>query len=97
MFDTLNSHFVNIHLLVCFIRPISSTHQLRFLVDDANNFWPKFSQSKYTFSMTSDTGFAEKIGTGVNATDEDSGKFGQIRYSLDQSSFPEPYFEVDTF
>ena len=47
--------------------------------------------------MMSDTGFAEKIGTGVNATDEDSGKFGQIRYSLDQSSFPEPYFEVDTF
>ena len=63
-----------------------------------NIFRPVFWQKRYEITIKEDERVPKLLLT-VNATDDDTGKNGQIRYSFDPSGFPfdiEKYIEMDT-
>lgn len=64
------------------------------LAVDANDNTPVFSPTSYTFYVSYYAAAGTIVGS-VTATDADTGKYGKITYTLDQSSLFVEHFSID--
>eukprot|EP00794_Sanderia_malayensis_P007199 gene7199-8005_t len=65
--------------------PLSSSFEYRIAVKDVNEYSPQFTKNRFEFNIRANATIGTIIGQ-VTATDQDGGAWGQIRYSLVDSS-----------
>ncbi|XP_045205402.2 protocadherin Fat 3-like [Mercenaria mercenaria] len=74
---------------------LSDTATLSITINNLNDNAPAFSYSSYVWFVSEVDPVGTTVGT-VNVTDGDIGTYGDLAYSLDQSSLTTEYFEIDT-
>nr|VZI26648.1 unnamed protein product [Spirometra erinaceieuropaei] len=62
------------------VERLSSTAEVRIIIDDVNDCPPEFDSSSYNFEVEENVELAE-VGR-VTATDADTGDFGRVRYRI---------------
>ncbi|ELU00169.1 hypothetical protein CAPTEDRAFT_100575, partial [Capitella teleta] len=76
--------------------PFIATASMTLTVQDINDEWPRFSQMVYSFEVPENQDPNTQVGV-VNATDDDSYPYDQVRYSIVPGAAYADRFEVDTF
>lgn len=66
-------------------RGMKSNAKVYIYIEDVNDNTPIFVLSKYVFGKVAEGKYPGQVVEQVNATDADSGKFGEVIYSLKQS------------
>ncbi|XP_053376788.1 cadherin-23-like [Mercenaria mercenaria] len=74
---------------------LTDTATLYIYISDSNDNTPVFSPASYSFFISYYSSAGTAVGT-VTATDGDTGNFGTISYTLDQTSLLDEYFTVDS-
>ena len=80
--ETLEEHFVDILCQDYGVPSMSSSRQIVVTITDENDNPPIFSQNTYFVEMDENNYF-DKIVMQVNATDEDLGRNGEVRYLIE--------------
>lgn len=73
---------------------LTDTTTLSIEINNINDNSPVFLQNTYSWFISEGASVGTSVGT-VSATDADIGTFGDINYSLDQSSLATDYFGID--
>ncbi|XP_052781618.1 cadherin-related family member 2-like [Mya arenaria] len=73
---------------------LTCTASLTINIEDTNDNTPNFAPAQYSFHVSYYASAGTVVGT-VTASDLDTGTWGNIAYTLDQSSLSEQYFTID--